>query len=112
MVTKHKEPEALKEQSSDLLVSFFDINQLELAQINHLLDQIEKSKRVTDRRFTNLSRTKRILLIQKYNLEEMCKKLKKETRKGELQKELALILSGEKSLSLSCFLLGGHELKI
>lgn len=81
-------------------VSYFDMNQLELAYINRAL----KNPRRKAPDFVDISSKKRILEIQKRNLIDMCRSTDRERRGSSLESELRKILSGEKRLSLRCFM--------
>ena len=85
----------------DVSVSYFDLNQLELAFVNRALDN---PKRINVPDFVEISRKRRILRIQRHNLVNECKKAGKETRKGALESELKKILGGVRTLSIRCFL--------
>lgn len=84
-------------RAPDEFVSFFDINQLELAFINRALKEGGKTKAPD---FIEIGRNLRILRIQKLNLERLLRKGKKETREGALESELRKILSGSKIFSM------------
>ena len=90
-----------KSSDVDVSVSYFDLNQLELAFVNRALDNPRRAN-VPD--FVDISRKRRILKIQKKNLMDECKKSGKENRKGPLESELKKILGGLRTLSLKCFL--------
>ena len=81
-------------------VSYFDINQLELAYINRVL----KNPKGRVPSFVDISRKKRVLELQKRNLLELCRSSNRERRSSSLESELRKILSGEKRLSLRCFM--------
>ncbi|MDD5172410.1 MAG: hypothetical protein PHF60_05235 [Candidatus ainarchaeum sp.] len=81
-------------------VSYLDINQLELAYINRAIDDPRKEAPP----FVEIGKNKRILLIQKRNLESFCRKKGKEYKKGPLETELRGVLGGRKGLSIGCFL--------
>lgn len=90
-----------RRQDSELSVSYLDINQLELAYINRALDNPRK----TDiPHFVEIGKNKRILNLQRKNLMTLCRGMGKERSKGKLEGELSKVLSGEKRLSLNCFL--------
>ncbi|MBS3068639.1 hypothetical protein J4450_08085 [Candidatus Micrarchaeota archaeon] len=80
--------------------SYFDINQLELAVINNLLERNMHAP-LSIVSFTGLP--ERTLQLQKTNLERLLRKLKREHREQALQAELKKILSGEKVLPIRCF---------
>lgn len=82
-------------------VSFLDLNQLELAYINLA---VEEGRMPDLPRFVEIGNNRRVLLIQKRNLESLCRKTGKEYRKGPLENELNGILGGRKGLSIGCFL--------
>lgn len=82
-------------------VSYLDLNQVELAYINRAL---EEGRRTDVPHFVEIGRTKRILLIQKGNLEDLCRTTGKEYRKRSLESELGGILMGRKLLSIGCFM--------
>ena len=88
---KLKKKRKIKSVRSEFF-SYMDINQLELAFINRAL----KKKGGTVPEFVQIGNSKRILSIQKRNLERLCRKLKKEYNEGELDGELGAILSGDK----------------
>ncbi len=80
--------------------SYFDINQLELAVINTMLERgVPIPLSIVS--FTDLP--ERTLKLQKSNLEHLLRKLKREHRSHALQAELRKILSGEKVLPIRCF---------
>ncbi|MEW6723176.1 MAG: hypothetical protein AB1324_07970 [Candidatus Micrarchaeota archaeon] len=79
--------------------SYFDINQLELACIHLALD----GERVRVPAFVEIGGNEKTLREQKRNLEILCRKLKKEHRKGSLVGELRRIMRGERALSIRCF---------
>jgi len=81
-------------------VSYFDINQLELAYINRVL----RNPRGRVPPSVRISRKRRILELQRRNLLELCRGSKRERRSSSLESELRKILSGEKRLSLRCFM--------
>jgi len=89
-----------KRSSSDVTVSYFDLNQLELAFINRAL----KNPKVKTPPVVNIGNKKRILELQKKNLTRLCRKMKKESKASALESELKKILSGKRALSLSCFM--------
>jgi|GEM_PF-3330924 len=78
-------------------ISYFDLNQLELAFINRVL---HGGKKTDIPPVVEIGNSKRILLIQKKNLEAVCHKHGKEKREGQLEGELKRILSGSKIFSL------------
>jgi len=80
--------------------TFLDINQLELAVINRALRGARRSELPS---FADIGRTERILKLQQKNLQDLCRRLGKEWRKGELERELKAILDGRAGLSLVCF---------
>jgi len=82
-------------------VSYLDLNQIELAYINRV---VEEGRRTDIPRFVDIGRTKRILLIQKGNLEDLCRSSGKEYRKAPLENELKGILRGRRMLSMACFM--------
>jgi hypothetical protein len=82
-------------------VSYLDLNQLELAYINRA---VEIGRRPEVPPFVEIGNNKRVLLIQKRNLESFCRKRGKEYRKGQLESELKGVLGGKKGLSIGCFL--------
>lgn len=79
--------------------SYFDINQLELAFINRALRGVSSTKKPT---FVEIGKTERILLLQKKNLERLCRKVKREYREGALESEIKRILTGEKIIAVGC----------
>ncbi|MFN7990821.1 MAG: hypothetical protein U0R44_01545 [Candidatus Micrarchaeia archaeon] len=88
--------EPKQETESAETVSYFDLNQLELAFINRALNgSMEKPPGIVD-----IAAKERILRIQKGNLEKLCKKRGKECRPLALEHELKKILSGAKIFSL------------
>ena len=88
-----------KRKNSNRPKSPLDINQIELAFINRIIDgEIEEIPQDLE-----ISSIPRIQKIQKRNLENLCKKLKKEYDKNLLEKELVLLLNGEKSLPIGAF---------
>ena len=88
-------------KSLGLSVSFFDINQLELAIIHHALegnpDAPAKFSHV------EIGETKRILELQRDNLIRQIKSKGGEIDPKSLKKELDLILGGKKVLGPKCF---------
>ncbi|NYZ74017.1 hypothetical protein H0O00_02655 [Candidatus Micrarchaeota archaeon] len=82
-------------------VSYLDLNQLELAYINRA---VEEGRRPAVPPFVEIGNSRRILLIQKTNLESLCRQNGKEYRKGPLEGELRGVLGGRKGLSIGCFL--------
>jgi hypothetical protein len=78
-------------------ISYFDLNQLELAFINRVL-RGEKRDRIPD--VVDIGNSDRVLRIQKRNLEAILFKGGKERREGQLEGELKRILSGGKIFSL------------
>jgi len=88
-----------KEEAYAETHTFLDLNQLELALINRALRG--NAARLPD--FVQIGRTKRILLIQRENLEMLCRKLGKEHRNAELEGHLMMLLSGRKLASVRCF---------
>lgn len=89
-----------KKSGSDVTVSYFDLNQLELAFVNRAL----KDPRVKTPPVVEIGKKKRILELQKKNLMRLCGKMKKERGESRLESELKKILSGRRSLSLRCFM--------
>src|SRR4030095_12895619 len=83
-------------QGPDEIVSYFDINQLELAFINRALKGIKDGIPA----FVEIGKSERILQIQKRNLEILCQKRGKEYRPGTLEGELKKILSGAKIFTM------------
>ena len=73
--------------------SYFDLNQLELAFINRALDG-EHLPTIPE--FVEIGKSKRILSIQKRNLERLCTKLGRKKGSTLLKSELNKILNGEK----------------
>lgn len=92
------ETERAQEQKS--VVSYFDLNQLELALINRALDERLEHELPE---YVSIGKNSRILGIQKRNLEKLCRKMKREHRGPKLEAELKKILSGAKVFSLICF---------
>ena len=98
---------AVREEESDdtrknrvtagMAISYFDLNQLELAFINRALKG-ENKDAVPD--VVDIGNNKRVLLIQKRNLEAILSKHGQEKREGQLEGELKRILSGAKIFSL------------
>ena len=85
-------------------LSFFDINQFELAFINRAIkDDGSRKKKPKFPKFINIGKTKRILSIQKGNLESLLRQLGREHREEHLDGELSEILSGNRLLSIMCF---------
>jgi hypothetical protein len=82
--------------SHGLSISYFDINQLELAFINRIL-RGEKTD-VPD--LVEVGNSPRVLKIQKKNLEAILMRHGKEKREGQLEGELKRILSGAKIFSI------------
>ena len=78
-------------------ISYFDLNQLELAFINRVL-RGEKRERIPD--VVDIGKNERVLRIQKKNLEAILLKGGNEKREGQLEGELKRILSGSKIFSL------------
>lgn len=83
-------------ERSDEILSYFDINQLELAFINRALSGSKDAPPP----IVEISRSERILKIQKRNLEILCRGQGKEYRPSLLEGELKKILSGVKIFSL------------
>jgi hypothetical protein len=83
-------------ERSDEILSYFDINQLELAFINRAL----AGSRDAPPPIVEISRSERILKIQKRNLEILCRGQGKEYRTSLLEGELKKIISGIKIFSL------------
>jgi hypothetical protein len=82
-------------------LSYFDINQLELAIINRALhDQLEGQKLPG---YVSIGKNARILSIQKRNLERLCRSMRRECRGKALEAELRKIRAGSKVFSLFCF---------
>jgi hypothetical protein len=77
------------------MVSYFDINQLELAFINRALRGIRQNLP----EFVEIGGSERILRIQKHNLERLCQRRGKEFKEASLEGELKKILSGAKIFS-------------
>ncbi len=100
MGAKHKEPTSEEFWANEQTSSFFDINQLELACINRALEG--KGKDIKG--FVNTRLSSRILGIQKKNLEQLCRGLRKQHGKKVLEKELNMILAGKKSIPFSCMM--------
>ncbi len=94
---KKKHEKTVKYRQNTKPKSPLDINQIELAFINRALSGDEIPPEI------EISPVPRIQRIQKKNLESMCKKLKKETDRDLLEKELVLLLNGEKSLPIMAF---------
>lgn len=96
-----------KETGSGETVSFFDINQLELAFINRAIkEDIKKHHEKSQKRmlgFTQIGKKKRTLILQKLNLEALLRKSGKEHQESKLDGELKRVLSGERKLSLRCY---------
>jgi hypothetical protein len=90
---KRREEGGEVRESSDEAISFFDINQLELAIITRALGGLKGGK-VPD--FVEIGKNERILRIQKRNLEALLRRKGKETGEGALEGELKKILSGAK----------------
>jgi hypothetical protein len=82
--------------SQGLSISYFDINQLELAFINRLL----RGEKTEIPEVVDVSRNPRVLKIQKKNLEAILMRHGKEKREGQLEGELKRILSGAKIFSI------------
>jgi hypothetical protein len=78
----------------------FDINQLELAFINRALEGAGSDGMPG---FVEIGRSERILMIQKRNLEALCRKNGRAHGPSGLESELKKILSGVKALSARCF---------
>ncbi len=78
-------------------ISYFDLNQLELAFINRVL---RGDKKTDIPPVVEIGKSRRILLIQKKNLEAVCNRRGKEKREGQLEGELKRILAGSKIFSL------------
>lgn len=76
-------------------ISFFDLNQLELAFINRVLRG--KKTKIPD--IVEIGNKARILRIQKVNLEQILRRHGKERREDVLEKELEMILSGSRIFS-------------
>lgn len=87
------------EQSASA-ASYFDINQLELAVINSLLES-SSNIQLTVINFAGLP--ERTLHVQKTNLEKLLRRLNREHNPKSLKSELGKIISGEKSLPIRCF---------
>jgi hypothetical protein len=85
-----------KAESMDEMLSYFDINQLELAFINRALKGNEDALP----EIVEIGRSERILKIQKRNLERLCQGRGKEFKTALLEGELKKILSGAKIFSL------------
>ncbi|HSB46996.1 MAG TPA: hypothetical protein VLD37_03210 [Candidatus Bilamarchaeum sp.] len=83
-------------ERSDEIVSYFDINQLELAFINRALSGDKNIPPPV----VEIGKNERILRIQKRNLESLCRGRGKEYRASLLEGELKKILSGVKVFSL------------
>jgi len=79
--------------------TYLDLNQLELALINRALRG--KAGRLPD--FIQIGKNKRILLLQRENLEQLCRKLGKVHRNAELENQLLLLLGGRKLASVRCY---------
>jgi len=96
-----------KEAGSGEAVSFFDINQLELAFINRAIkEDVKKDHQKSQKRmlgFIQIGRKKRTLILQKSNLEALLRKSGKEHSENKLDSELKRVLSGERTLSLRCY---------
>lgn len=92
---------AARRKSRSRAVSYLDINQLELAFINRVLEDPRTRRQLPE--FVDIGRSKRILLLQKKNLQTMLRDMDRERGKGMLEGELQAVLSGEKRLSISCF---------
>lgn len=88
---------AREESARAEAVSYLDINQVELAFINRALRSSGRPK-IPD--FVKIGKSKRILLLQKRNLETLCRRLKKNCREGALEGELRGILGGAKAASI------------
>lgn len=88
---------AQKSRSEAGDISYLDINQVELAFINRALRSSGRPKLPDS---VNIGKSKRILLLQKRNLETLCRRLKKNCREGALEGELRKILGGEKAASI------------
>jgi hypothetical protein len=78
-------------------ISYFDLNQLELAFINRVL---KGEKRAKIPSVVEIGKNERILKIQKRNLEAILGRHGKERREGQLEGELKRILTGSKIFSL------------
>jgi hypothetical protein len=78
-------------------VSYFDLNQLELAFINRALSG-ETRPRLP--KIVEIGKSERILRIQKRNLEALCRRHGKAAGSGQLEAELKGILSGARIFSL------------
>ncbi|MBD3210418.1 hypothetical protein GF318_03480 [Candidatus Micrarchaeota archaeon] len=91
-----------RERSSASATSYMDINQLELAFINRVLDNPREKREIPD--FVEIGRSKRILQIQKRNLQSTLRGMDRERAKGRLESELRSVLSSKKRLPISCFL--------
>jgi hypothetical protein len=89
-----------KRSGSDVELSYFDLNQLELAFINRAL----RNPRVKTPPVVEIGKKKRILELQKKNLMRLCTKMRKERRAPQLEKELKRILGGKRLLSLRCLM--------
>ena len=98
MGAKHKEP--ISTWVDEQISSYFDINQLELACINRVLE----GKEYKLKNQVNIGKTKRILGIQKKNLEHLLARTKKAHGKKDLDRELAMILAGRKSIPFACMM--------
>jgi hypothetical protein len=77
-------------------ITYFDINQLELAFINRAL----AGSREEPPPVVEIGRSERILKIQKRNLERLCRGRGREHRPSQLEGELRKIISGAKIFSL------------
>jgi hypothetical protein len=91
-----KAPEKGEVERSDEILSYFDINQLELAFINRALAGSKDEPPPV----VEIGKSERILRIQKRNLETLCRGQGKEYRASLLEGELKKILSGVKIFSL------------
>ena len=86
---------------SDSGVSFLDINQFELAVINHTLKNEKNRVSFSFVSFDKLPAT--TLKKQKRNLENLLRKFNRKYDSKSLAGELGKILSGEKCLPIRCF---------
>jgi len=77
--------------------SYLDINQLELAFINRALHGRGKTRMPG---FVSIGNSRRILLLQKRNLEILCRRLRKNWQETALESELQKLLGGEKVASI------------
>jgi hypothetical protein len=93
--------ERRKKTTRGIELSFFDLNQLELALINRALQDQLEDDHLPD--YVSIGKNSRILSIQKRNLERLCRRMKKEHRGNMLEAELKKIKAGSKVFSLFCF---------